>query len=157
MAKSDPLTGLMNRQSYYQDMETLDGSITGTASIDMNELKYLNDTFGHSAGDEALKTVSKCLLDNRIKGELIYRVGGDEFIILYTGSTEEEIVKNLEAMKATLAKTNYTCAFGYSMKEKGESVEAAVLRADKEMYYDKSAQKRAVLERGGRLHRRKDD
>ena len=55
--KRDTLTGLYNRQSFYSDMDRHRGTITGIISIDMNELKWMNDNFGHNSGDKALKTV----------------------------------------------------------------------------------------------------
>ena len=81
LACVDPLTKVMNRQSFYQEIETYPQSIDAIVSIDMNELKYLNDTYGHAKGDEALTTVSDVFIKHSHSNR-IYRVGGDEFIIL---------------------------------------------------------------------------
>lgn len=60
-AKADTLTGLLNRQCYYADAQKERDRITCVVSVDMNDLKKINDSQGHEAGDLALMTVSKCL------------------------------------------------------------------------------------------------
>ena len=132
-ARIDPLTLLMNRQSYYQDINTRAVRITGVVSVDMNELKYLNDTFGHEAGDKALRAVSEILVDNSGRGT-VYRVGGDEFIILYFDQEERELISAIKRMREKLAETEYSCAFGYAMKGALDHVDDAVTLADSRMY-----------------------
>lgn len=60
-AKEDTLTQLLNRQCYYADMEKMADKITAVVSVDMNDLKKINDSQGHDAGDKALKKVAECL------------------------------------------------------------------------------------------------
>ena len=147
MAGTDPLTKLLNRQSYYQEIEIAGSSIDVVMSIDMNELKYFNDTYGHNKGDEALVTIARILKKN-CGTKLLYRVGGDEFIALYRTNKEEEIKGFIEKMRSELAKTEYSCAFGYSMKKK--SVDEMVLIADQKMYEDKKRMKEE-FENGGKV------
>lgn len=155
-SRVDSLTGLLNRQCYYQDMNSVFERITAVASIDMNELKYYNDTFGHAKGDEALRTISNVLKKYCGKGGHVYRVGGDEFMILYYGAIESDVIKNIEKMRLEMSKTEYVCAFGYAMRVEGD-IEETILISDKRMYIDKSELKKKILEKGGELHRRKDD
>ncbi len=136
-AKEDTLTQLLNRQCYYADMENLNEQITAVVSVDMNDLKKINDTQGHSAGDKALKTVSECLTKSRLKNKKVYRVGGDEYAIFYLGKPEETVKKDIENMQAALAETPYVCAFGYKMVKDGD-VNLAMLEADREMYTNKA-------------------
>ena len=157
MAKTDPLTQLLNRQCYYRDSEAYRSRITAVASIDMNELKWLNDSIGHEAGDLALKVISECLAVDKSNRKLVYRVGGDEFMIFYLGKTEDEVVADIAKMRAELAKTEYVCAFGYSTVNGESDLENAILRSDHKMYDNKSELKKAVLATGGSLHRRHDD
>ena len=138
MAKIDALTGLLNRQSYYQDIEDNANYITGVVSIDMNDLKYLNDTFGHEAGDKALKTISKIMKENSGRNATVYRVGGDEFMIFYTGTNEDRISKYIEALRSEMGKTEYVCAFGYAMVKTGQSIEDAIRVSDQLMYSNKA-------------------
>ena len=134
MAKIDPLTSLYNRQSYYQDIEENERYISGVVSIDMNDLKYLNDTFGHEAGDEALKTVAKIMKDNCGRNATVYRVGGDEFMIFYTGADEERIKKAIETMRSEIGKTEYVLAFGYAMVSSEQKIIDAIKVSDQLMY-----------------------
>ena len=83
MASIDPLTGLMNRQIYYQDLAINHDKIQSVVSLDMNELKYYNDNFGHDKGDEALKVVAN-VIKTSSASKKVYRIGGDEFIIFYS-------------------------------------------------------------------------
>ena len=138
MAGIDSLTKLLNRQSLYQEIELNENAIHVVMSIDMNELKYYNDTFGHAKGDEALATISKILRDNCGTTRL-YRVGGDEFVALYRNVSEDEINKFIEAMREELSKTEYSCAFGYSMKK--DTIDEMMRIADMNMYEDKEKMK----------------
>ena len=141
-ANIDTLTGLMNRQSYYQDIHLGEASITATASIDMNDLKFINDNYGHEAGDEALISISNVLVNCKLYHSTVYRVGGDEFMILYYKVTEEKIKENIAMMKEELAKTDYSCAFGYAMRLPNEKLQATIKRSDDEMYIDKAMMKK---------------
>ena len=147
MAKIDPLTQLLNRQSYYQDMKAFDDRITGVVSVDMNELKYINDNMGHEAGDTALKTVSHVLWENCGKNGTVYRVGGDEFMIFYLSSSEDDVKAAVDVMKSRMAKTDYVCAFGYAMKARGDDIEAVIRESDEKMYADKAKTKRERAEK----------
>ena len=136
-AKQDPLTHLLNRQCYYADMEKRKDLITGVVSADMNDLKKINDTQGHAAGDLALETVAKCLLETGTRKKRIYRIGGDEFAIFYLGTKTEDIERDIEEMRGELAKTPYVCAFGYEMVD-NKDIDKAMRQADQKMYSNKS-------------------
>lgn len=100
----DSLTGLYNRNGFYQkirsvmeDSAELEMSII---SLDMDGLKYINDTYGHAAGDEALETLGTVIRQS-IGRELAARIGGDEFLIAFAGedteSRAEQIVREIKA------------------------------------------------------------
>ncbi len=138
-AKEDTLTHLLNRQCYYSDSEKLKDQISAVVSVDMNDLKKINDTQGHDAGDTALKTVAECLTKSRIKNKRVYRIGGDEYAVFYIGSTEDEVREDIEDMRANLSQTRYVCAFGYKMVCEGEhDIHEAMRFADKQMYSNKA-------------------
>ena len=139
-AKEDPLTHLLNRQCYYSDSEKLKDQITAVASVDMNDLKKLNDFEGHDAGDKALVTVAACLMADKGRNKKVYRVGGDEFAIFYLGKSEDEVKSDIERMREAMSKTDYTCAFGYEMVSSSD-IEKAVVAADQEMYTNKAIMK----------------
>ena len=87
-ARTDTLTGLYNRQCFFQDLKSSLIKKRAIASIDMNNLKELNDNYGHLAGDEALKTISNILKKYCGARGKAYRIGGDEFEIVYSQATE---------------------------------------------------------------------
>ena len=149
----DSLTGLMNRQTYYQDVRQYSDKIKAVVSIDMNELKYINDTFGHDMGDEALKQISNILLAKSGYYKNVYRIGGDEFIMLFVVQDEEVVKGRIENIRAELAKTKYTCAIGYAMNL-DNNLEEAIKLADKNMYIDKNNMKKELIANGGEIHGR---
>ncbi|SCW41129.1 diguanylate cyclase (GGDEF) domain-containing protein [Ruminococcaceae bacterium YRB3002] len=141
-ARTDPMTKLLNRQSLYQDIEEQSRPISGVVSIDMNDLKYLNDNFGHEAGDIALTTIALIMAENCGSSGTPYRIGGDEFIIIYSDATEDMITQAIAVMRRKITDASYTCAFGYAMMLPGESPFDAVKRSDIEMYADKAELKK---------------
>ena len=157
VSRIDFLTGLMNRQAFYHDSKVGRKKITAICSVDMNELKWINDSKGHAAGDAAIKAVAECLLMGTGPAKHAYRVGGDEFLILYFDKSEEYVLEDIKTMREALARTKYICAFGYHLLDKDADFDAALREADKAMYADKSAIKQGILAAGGKLHRRAGD
>lgn len=147
LSKVDPLTTIGNRQSYYHDIISLNDDITGVVSIDMNNLKLTNDTYGHEAGDVALRTIALVMKEYCGKKGLAYRIGGDEFVILYLNAKEEEIVESINRIKENMDKTPYSCAYGYEMRERKESIEYVVRVSDQKMYDNKALIKEKGEER----------
>ena len=135
----DPLTGLYNRQSFFEDEKSLGPSVNAIASIDLNGLKRTNDTLGHSAGDAALKDVADAIFAAKSKTCYAYRVGGDEFVILFTKTTEDETLSMMRAFKETLAKKGHSVSLGLAFRSHGESSAALLKRSDEAMYAEKSA------------------
>ncbi len=136
-AKEDTLTHLLNRQCYFADSEKRKDSITAVVSVDMNDLKKINDTKGHAAGDKALITVAECLTKGKFKNKRVYRIGGDEYAIFYMKKSEEFVKTDIEYMQEELAKTPYVCAFGYEMV-KNKDINNAMITADRAMYANKA-------------------
>lgn len=158
LASIDNLTGLLNRQSYYRALTK--SNIYAIISIDMNELKYLNDTFGHDAGDLGIKTISNVFLQFSDKNHRFYRVGGDEFCCLFfKESLEEEVKYFVDKLKEEMAKTEYSCAFGYALNETGDDdkIDDVIKLADERMYEDKNEIKRISKEKGKVIHFRDDN
>ena len=135
--KRDPLTRLLNRQSYYSDAEKNYGIITSVITIDMNGLKEINDNKGHIAGDAALKTIADCFWKAAQRKQRVYRIGGDEFVMLCTNSSEIEVKNFIDRIKLELAKTPYTCSIGYAMKSGGATIDDLYHSADAMLYEEK--------------------
>ena len=138
MASIDPLTGLRNRQSYYQDLLENGHKINYVASIDMNDLKVINDTEGHAAGDQALIAVADLLKNNVGSKARCYRVGGDEFMILFILESRKEVEERIVKIKEALKNSEYVCAFGYAEKLSGVSLDDTIKESDRQMYINKA-------------------
>jgi diguanylate cyclase (GGDEF)-like protein len=139
LTKKDSLTGLLNRQAYYADIASEPRSITALLSIDMNGLKIINDTDGHAAGDEALSTLALCFTRALKHGQIGYRVGGDEFVIVCRRASLDEVVQLVERIRKYVAETAYSCAVGYSFDADGtKSVDALLKESDDMMYEEKA-------------------
>lgn len=89
----DSLTGLYNRNGFYQEVNRLldvaEDLNLSVISLDMDGLKQINDTYGHAEGDEALRSLGSIICSS-LKHELAARIGGDEFLIAFAGKEVEE-------------------------------------------------------------------
>ena len=95
MAHKDDLTGLSNRRFFYEYVsEYRKNQAVCIFSIDLDHFKSVNDTYGHKAGDEALKAVGEVLKAAFPTG-VVCRFGGDEFLVMLLGSLSEEAAKNM--------------------------------------------------------------
>ncbi|MBR0145228.1 MAG: GGDEF domain-containing protein [Eubacterium sp.] len=140
LTEKDSLTGLLNRQAFYASIETDIKSITALVSIDMNGLKVINDTEGHAAGDKALVTIALCFLQAATSRQSVYRIGGDEFVILCRRATEDDVKALIARIRKHVSKTRYRCAVGYSYAPDGtDSIDDMLKESDEKMYADKAA------------------
>ena len=135
----DTLTGLFNRETYYHDVQKMDRSITGVIQFDMNGLKYINDNYGHLEGDKALATIADVVSKCAKRNMYVYRLGGDEYILICHNGSEEDIIKTVTKFKENIKKTGYYCSYGYSYRAKNSnvSVEDMFKEAERKMYEDK--------------------
>ena len=147
-AATDPLTGLPNRRTFFErlerDLAARDGASLSVAIVDANDLKALNDGFGHAAGDEALVRVGGILQAGVRDGDLVARIGGDEFAILFAGApllTAERIVRRLaERIAGSTLGVGHrlpTIAWGVADATGDATVDALVEAADRAMYRQK--------------------
>lgn len=138
----DPLTEIMNRDAFHADVEKFGrGLITHILSIDLNYLKVLNDTYGHNAGDKALRAVAKAFEKACLPGCYVYRVGGDEFAALCVGKTTPEVEKMISDMYENVEKAGYSCAIGYAEWFTDASFNEIYKAADDKMYLKKREMK----------------
>lgn len=142
----DQLTGLYNRRFFEEEMKRLDVTrnlpIT-VAMADVNGLKLINDSFGHSVGDELLLKVSNVLKKGCRSDDIIARIGGDEFVILLVKTDYEETekvirrIKNL-ASKEQVGSLEVSVSFGWESKYKeDDKIEEILRRAEDMMYKNK--------------------
>ncbi|MBP5444867.1 MAG: GGDEF domain-containing protein [Acholeplasmatales bacterium] len=139
LTKKDALTGLLNRQAYYALLKNNAKDITAIISIDMNGLKVINDTEGHLAGDLAITTVANCFLDASKSRQSVFRLGGDEFIIVCKKTNEDELKRLVEEIKNKVSETKYSVSIGYCYNDsQNKNLEEMVKISDQMMYADKA-------------------
>ncbi len=136
--RKDALTGLFDRKTFFTDIKRFDRKINAVAEIDMNGLKRINDTYGHEAGDVALKKVAE-IIDSCLKKNMYsYRVGGDEFAIVAIDATEEDINEVTNTIKDRSKETKYDVSVGFAFTQNKDTHASELIKeADKKMYQDK--------------------
>ena len=135
----DPLTRLWNRRVFYEDCKKLGNAVTAVASIDMNGLKRTNDELGHDAGDRALKMIARGLHIIMNRKAFAYRVGGDEFMILFLHCGAEEIRQAIMTFLDEIWRVGRSVAIGLATRQEcGDSLNEMIRVSDQRMYEDKS-------------------
>ena len=157
MGQVDSLTGLMNRNSYHAMLENLQNrqySTIGCVYIDVNGLHELNNRLGHVAGDGMLRTVADELKHTFFQGN-IFRIGGDEFVVLCRNRTEQDVRDRAEKVRQVLREDAYELSVGVSFRNQGEDIQfvvndaEAAMQEDKRKYYQNKGSERwmRVLDR----------
>lgn len=138
-AATDGLTGLSNRRVLEgQLVQLLDSAVPFVMVLaDLDSFKVLNDTFGHEAGDRALQLFAKVLQDNIRDHDLVARVGGEEFVVVYPEMSVlrsiEAIERIRQALETSIAKSSvqpFTCSFGVTHSSVGSTVNEVLRVAD---------------------------
>lgn len=137
----DALTGALNRHSFYKDTASLKKRQMFVIAMDLNGLKQINDTQGHDEGDKAILAVADCAMELLPLRCRFYRMGGDEFEILYPGAKREEVEMLAEKLKAAVQAKQYSVAIGFEEYTKGMDLDAVIREADAVMYADKARMK----------------
>jgi len=146
----DVLTGLYNRAFFETEMARLEHNREIPTSIimaDMDQLKAANDTWGHAAGDELLRQTATLLRSIFREGDVLARIGGDEFAVLLPTTDSATAEQMLARVKKQLAEHNaehpdlpVQLSLGMATAEKNNLTEAFRV-ADRRMYSDKAARK----------------
>ena len=136
--RRDPLTGLLNRKAFYDDCSSQGKSVRAVASLDMNGLKELNDSQGHKAGDNALMTIGGCISEVTNHDTLAYRVGGDEFVILFFHNDEQKIRRAEEQIREKVSGNGYSVSIGHAIRNSGENLDDTIKTSDRLMYDNKA-------------------
>lgn len=160
---TDELTGLANRRAIFDKLERLfvnardESRYILLVFADLDGFKEINDVYGHDAGDEFLCAIARRLQDHLRNGELLGRMGGDEFVVAGHGPEENEAAWNaadaLRARLATLLAGTYqlsACVIDYAGPSIGaiavnpalDTPDSALREADAVMYIDKKRRKR---------------
>ena len=151
----DSLTGLFNRRGFekniinYFDKNKQMKNPLAVASIDMDGLKYINDTFGHSAGDDAITAISSCIAKAINKNEIAARMGGDEFAVVLVLDNPGRIGQFIRTLRNLIKKANSDNNYPYLLSASVGTCELTewhdllecMNKADKAMYLEKKTKK----------------
>ena len=158
LAHKDALTGIRNKLAYDKETAALDSGIAegmkefGIAMIDLNSLKYINDTYGHECGNKAIKLLSKTVCEIFAHSP-VFRIGGDEFAVILRRHDYENIVQLQNDFESRLIEfaddeTLYpwdkiSAALGYALfdERRDHCAEDVFKRADEAMYERKKEMK----------------
>lgn len=160
LARVDPLTGALNARSFFEITEREvararrgERPLT-VVYMDLDGFKAVNDTFGHSAGDEVLRVVSDMLCTGTRPSDVVGRLGGDEFAIVLPETDAEAAASPLDRIRASVKEVAADLGYGISASigavtfvRPPEDVNALIRAADELMYEAKHAGKDRVEQR----------
>ncbi|MFW5824987.1 MAG: GGDEF domain-containing protein [Marinobacter sp.] len=163
LATRDPLTSLPNRRTVMEQFErevarserqTPGPRALGISVLDIDHFKRINDTFGHQAGDEILRKVSRTIEATIRKGDYIGRIGGEEFLLIFPDTSPEHAVPAAERIRRAVEGLRFdelpegyrvTVSQGVALHQSGESLESTFKRADEALYQAKNSGRNQVL------------
>lgn len=157
LSSKDPLTGVMNMRAFSEVVEyeilrhKRQFETFSFAFLDLDNFKQVNDRYGHTKGDELLRSVVDCLVDNLRKTDIVARAGGDEFIIFFPMTDQDAVQVVMAKVQKKLAGLSLnnnlptsvstgvlTCAHGLC------ELDEIIFAADKLMYEVKASGKNNV-------------
>jgi diguanylate cyclase (GGDEF)-like protein len=161
LALTDPLTGLLNRRGFFEKTQLIidrveSGACEGSAVfiVDIDHFKLINDSYGHHVGDIILKNLARELTSSLRTGDIVGRVGGEEFAIVLSGCQLDLAETIAERLRLWIAdqklwiedkEIRFTVSIGVSTYLDGElDIQNAVKRADAAMYRAKVAGRNKV-------------
>ncbi len=148
-AYSDPLTGLNNRAAFDKsieqeiDLANRHGHTLSLMMLDLDRFKQINDNYGHIVGDAVLKSFADCMMECMRSSDIVFRYGGEEFVILLRNTgidgaklLAERMRKNVEEMKFDYnkIKLNVSVSIGVTELHEGDDRLKLVERADSLLY-----------------------
>ncbi len=144
----DTLTGALNRRAFAQGvgLEAAKATFGTVAMLDMDNLKFVNDSSGHSSGDETLRYLVTVMREALRPSDRIYRWGGDEFLLVLPGAKPDAVLNRVESilaaahplqLKAARDPVRLVASYGAAEFGSGEDLLGAIDRADAEMYKHK--------------------
>lgn len=150
MAQTDSLTGLLNRRAFDQILRRellrarYSGQEMGVILIDLDYFKRINDSLGHRAGDDVLRSIAATLRDSTRPSDVLARHGGEEFLVLLRGTGLEPSERAAQRICAAIAnlrdlpgEVSLTASIGVAVSRPDEPAEALLLRADEALYRSK--------------------
>ena len=146
---TDQLTGLHNRSYYSECIEKLNKQTPETLSVivaDCDHLKQINDTYGHLAGNEYIRSCADLMRNSLPENAMVFRTGSDEFVAFLPGTDEKTAAVLVDRIredqkKYRIRENTLSVSIGCSTMVPEEDVERCIERADNNMYRDKHKRK----------------
>ena len=145
LSTHDVLTGLYNRNFFEVELERLQNGRQHPVNImvvDVNRMKGTNNSYGHAAGDDLLRRTAQVLKTSFRREDIIARIGGDEFAVLFAGEVDN--LESVRRVKAFLEEHNswyegeaLSLSIGAAVGVKGSDLSEVLKKADQQMYLDK--------------------
>jgi diguanylate cyclase len=149
LAQTDPLTGCFNRRVFRElvdDVRARSGSEAGVVTLlDMDGLKAINDRHGHSAGDDAIRSMAEAIRSRTRTTDVIVRWGGDEFVVVIPGASSAEGEGRRAQIMAAIIEAGLSASAGLAVYGPDRDIMAAVQEADEAMYQAKAARRDAAV------------
>jgi diguanylate cyclase len=154
LAATDPLTGIANRLVFEQHMARACTEVTRTGAeisllvLDIDRFKHINDRFGHTAGDRALRIVAEQLRAGLRPADLLARYGGEEFAVILPDTTADAALRLADSLRLGIEKLGFhgqqrpvriTFSCGVTALQAGDTPDSAFGRADRALYAAKRA------------------
>lgn len=160
MAMVDALTELPNRRYLEMTLQTLLArherfqAPCGVILVDLDHFKFINDTFGHEVGDEALRMVARTMRATARASDTVGRWGGEEFLVLVPDAEREAVICVAERQRVMVERSQLatgdqpllvTFSAGFTMLQKGDDVASVLRRADERLYEAKHTGRNRVV------------
>jgi diguanylate cyclase (GGDEF)-like protein len=152
LADEDSLAPIANRRAFVRELSRMIafsrryGSPSSVIYFDVNGMKQINDTYGHPAGDAALRHVAETLCDNVRSSDIVGRLGGDEFGVILAQTTQEQATAKATSLAQAIGNTaiswgkatiQVTAAYGVYSFTASDDAQVAIEAADRAMYTQK--------------------
>jgi len=146
LANTDPLTGIYNRAGFHHRLASMaqkDKGLTGIGVLilDLDHFKTLNDRYGHDMGDKVLKTFAAMVSMNLRNEDVFARLGGEEFVVVCRRQPVDGVYAIAEKLRRLAGQCTFgeegvavTVSVGVTIMREGESIDAALKRADTALY-----------------------
>jgi diguanylate cyclase (GGDEF)-like protein len=161
-ATKDPMTQVANRAEFDRALEMFVNAHKqhqvpcSLIICDLNKFKQVNDTYGHQAGDEAIKILAMLLKNSCRPGDFVARYGGEEFVMLCADCDNATVARRAEQVRKALANTAHpalnrravTASFGVTEIQPGDTPETMLRRADRGLLMAKAKGRNVVVQLG---------
>ncbi len=159
-AYRDPLTGVSNRAALdfvleqELDLAQRHNSSLALIMFDIDRFKVVNDNYGHIAGDVVLKHVADCMIESTRRSDIIYRYGGEEFVILLRSTDESGALLLAERIRISVESMTYdndgqiiqvTISGGLAIYRDGDTSKSLLERGDQALYQAKKKGRNQVV------------